>query len=78
MTKKTTILFPPKLYLQLEHIAHQQKTSVAHLVREAAVKYYLMPDRKKRIKAADALASLQMPVSNWETMENEINDGRLG
>lgn len=78
MTKKTTILFPPKLYRQLERLAKQQGTSVAHLVREAAIHRYLLPDRESRLEALKALTSMQLPVSDWPQMEREIMEGRLG
>lgn len=78
LTKKTTILFSPKLYRQLERLAEEQKTSVAHLIRKAAIQCYLMPDRRTRMEAVKALAAMQLPVADWPTMEREIEKGRLG
>lgn len=78
MTKKTTILFPPKMYRQLERVAKRQGTSVAHLVREAAIQRYLLSDRKERLEALKALTAMQLPVADWPTMEREIMEGRLG
>lgn len=78
MTKKTTILFPPKLYRELERLAKKEKTSVAHLVRDAAIRRYLLPDRKTRLEAVKAIAAMQLPVSDWPQMEREIAEGRLG
>lgn len=72
LTKKTTILFPPKIYHRLAHLAHRQKTSVAHLVRQAAIQYYLVPDRRSRLGALEALAKMELPVSDWSKMEQEI------
>lgn len=78
LTKKTTILFPPKMYHRLERLAHQQGTSVASLIRQAAIRQYLLPlpDRQARLEAAAAIAAMQLPVSDWPTMEREINEGR--
>lgn len=78
LTKKTTILFSPKIYHQLEHVAQQRKTSVAHLVRQAAIQCYLVPDRRTRLAAVEALAAMELPVADWPQMEREIQQGRLG
>lgn len=78
LTKKTTILFPPKMYRQLEHVAKQQGTSVAHLVRQAAIQRYLLPDRRTRLDAAKAIAAMNLPVGDWRTMEKEIVKGAFG
>ena len=77
MTKKTTILFPPKVYRQLEHVAEQRGTSVADLIRRAAIQCYLVPDQRTRLAAVEAIAAMNLPVADWETMEREIAQGRL-
>ena len=77
LTKKTTILFSPDLYHQLEIIAETAKTSVAELVRRAVVKQYLLSDKKKRLEAVEHLAKIGGPVSDWQTMEEDIIKGRL-
>lgn len=78
LTKKTTILFAPKMYKQLERLAEERGTSVAHLVRQAAIQCYLVPDRRTRMEAVRALAAMQLPVADWPQMEREIEEGRLG
>lgn len=78
LTKKTTILFPPKVYQHLERVAKKEGTSVAHLVRQAAIQRYLLPDRTARLEALKALASMQLPVADWPQMEREIVEGALG
>ena len=78
LTKKTTILFSPKIYRQLERVAEKQGTSVAHLVRKAAIQCYLVPDRRTRLEAVKALAAMELPVADWPQMEREIGKGRLG
>lgn len=78
LTKKTTILFSPKIYRQLERIAKEQKSSVAQLVRVAAIQRYLLPDQKTRREAVAAIAAMQLPVADWPQMEREIGKGRLG
>lgn len=76
-TKKTTILFPPKMYRQLKRLAEQRGTSVAHMVREAAIRCYLIPNPRTRRDAAEAIAAMSLPVSDWSQMEREIAEGRL-
>ena len=77
LTKKTTLLFTPDLYHQLEALAEVTKTSVAHLVRQAVVQQYFLADRKKRAAAVQALAKMDLPAADWETMEQETLRGRL-
>ena len=78
LTKKTTILFAPKVYRQLERLAKQRGTSVGHLVRQAAIQCYLLPDRRTRLEAVAALATMQLPVAGWATMKDEIAKGAQG
>lgn len=78
LTKKTTILFEPKIYRQLEQVAGKQGVSVAHLVRQAAIQRYLLTDRKTRRQAAEAIAAMRLPVGDWLHMEREIVEGALG
>lgn len=77
LTKKTTILFSPDLYRQLEDIAKVTKTSVAQLIRQAVIRQYLLSDKKKRLEAVEHLAKIGGPVADWETMEQEIIKGHL-
>lgn len=78
LTKKATILFAPKMYAQLGRLAKQRRTSIAQLVRRAAIQCYLVPDRRTRLEAVEAIAAMNLPVSDWPTMEAEITRGALG
>lgn len=78
LTKKTTILFSPTMYRRLAQVARAQGMSVAHLIRQAAIQCYLLPDRRTRLEAAQALAAMALPVADWSTMEQEIVRGRAG
>ena len=75
MTKKTTILFPPALYKQLEKVARQQDRSVGDLVREAAAVHYGSAGVRARVKAIDDLARLGADVGEPEELEAEILRG---
>lgn len=77
LTKKTTILFTPELYRQLHNIAKTLKISVAELLRQAAIKQYLLSDKKRRLEAVKHLSQIGGPVSDWETMEKEIIKSHL-
>ena len=78
LTKKTTILFAPDFYHQLETLAEASKTSVANLIRQAVTQQYFLADRKKRAAAVHALGKMRLPVADWQTMEREITRGALG
>ena len=78
LSKKTTILFSPKIYRQLEQVAKERHTSVGQLVRQAAIQCYLVPDKRTRLEAVQALAAMQLPVGNWYSMKDEIEKGRSG
>lgn len=77
LSKKTTILFSPDLYRQLEDIAEASKISVAELIRQAVIKQYLLSDKKKRLAAVEHLAKIGGPISDWKTIEKEIIKGHL-
>lgn len=78
LTKKTTILFSPDIYNQLEEMAKTLKTSVAELIRRAIVKQYLFPSKEQRLKSVEHLSNIGGSVSDWETMEKEIMKDTLG
>ena len=77
MTKKTTILFPPNVYRQLERVAREQGVSVAQLVRQAAIQSYLLADQRTRREAVRAIAAMNLPVGSWREMEVETTRARL-
>ena len=77
MTKKTTILFPPKLYTHLERVARGQSRSVGDLVREAVAVQYGAEGLAERVKAIEALARVNAPVGEPEELEAEIQKGAL-
>lgn len=77
LTKKTTILFSPDLYRQLQDIAAATKTSIAQLIRQAIIKQYLLSDKKKRLEAVEHLAKIGGPVSDWQTLEEQVTKGHL-
>jgi len=71
LTKKTMILFPPALHRRLKKIAKDRHTSLGELVRSACEREYCGPTVEERLAAVRELASMNLPVSDWETMERE-------
>ncbi len=77
MTKKTTILFPPRLYRQLEKVARQQGRSVGELVRDAVEVQYGKGGVAARLQAIEALSRLDASTGSPEDLEVEIEKGAL-
>ena len=76
MTKKSTILFPPILYRELQVAARQQGRSVGDLVREAVEIQYGSGGVAARLRAVDALAQLDDDVpDDPRQIESEIVRG---
>lgn len=71
LTKKTTILFPPDMYVRLASLAAQRNSSVGELVREACRVQYSLTSRAERHALVDRLAARNLPVGTVEEMERE-------
>ncbi len=71
LTKKTTILLQPDLHRRLTHLADQQGTSLGELVRSACEKQYGIGRSEERMRAARAIAALELPVSEPAQMKRE-------
>ena len=71
LTKKTTILFSPRLYGQLARLAEQRHSSVGKLVREACQTQYSLSTPGERLELVSELAGLCLPVGTPEEMERE-------
>jgi hypothetical protein len=71
LTKKTTILFSPRLHDRLARLAKKNKTSIGELVRHACEQRYFLPGREERIAAARKLASFHLPVGTPGQMKRE-------
>ena len=63
LTKKTTILFSPKLHRRLSRLAASRGVSLGELVREACENRYGVVGSEGRVEAAHALAALALPVA---------------
>ena len=78
LTKRTTLLFDSDVWKQLGQVAKAEHTSVAHLVRKAVIERYLLSDRERRLAAVEAMRRMNCPVGDWQTIEREVLEGRLG
>jgi hypothetical protein len=77
LTKKATILFPPKLYKRLVAVAREQKRSVGELLRDAALIQYGEGGIASRLKAVEELAQLNATTAEPDQLEEEIKRGAL-
>jgi hypothetical protein len=75
MTKKTTILFPPKLYEDLERVAKEQGRSVGELVRDATEIQYGVGGVAARLRAVELMSKLETPIAEPEELEEQISKG---
>ena len=75
MTKKTTILFTPKLYKHLESVARRQKRSVGELVRDAVEVPYGEGGVDARLRAVEAMSKLNASIGEPTELEDQIVKG---
>ena len=69
MTDRLQVILPPDLHQLLKQRAAAEAKSVGQLLREYARFCLELPARAERIAAADRLCALELPVADWETME---------
>ena len=71
LTKKTTILLPPRLHKQLTLLARERQVSVGHLIRFACQRQYGLASKEDRLKAVGELCRLELPVATVARMKKE-------
>jgi len=71
LSERLEIRLSSETMAMLRRQADARHTSIAQLVRET-IEQALRNDREERRKAAEALCSLELPVSHWDEMEKEI------
>ena len=72
LSKRVEVLFDPKQYSELEHVAQRNGKSVGALVREAVERQFLQPTRRQKLAAVRRLTSQQMDWPPWEELKEQI------
>ncbi len=77
LTERTQVLLTPEQRARVEREAARRDVSVGAIIREA-IDHYTVPRTRPREEALAELFSLEAPVDDWQTMEEEIRTGALG
>ena len=75
--KRTQILFPEQQLQLLRREAGERHCSIGALVREAVSRHYVGYSQGARREAARRIVAMELPVSDWDEMEREIERGML-
>lgn len=74
---RAEIQFDPDQYQRLEGIAKQHGVSLAELIRETVLERY-SPAAAKSQQALEEICNLQIPLGDWESLEEEIAQAHGG
>lgn len=74
--RQARILFEPEEYDKLEILAEQQGTSVPDLIRKAVRDRYVLA-RADRTRALEEILRLEIPMADWTTLEEEIEQAHV-
>lgn len=75
--RRAEIQFEPDQYQRLEGIARQHGVSLSELIRETVLERYT-PAANKSQQALEAICNLQIPLEDWESLEEEIAQAHGG
>jgi hypothetical protein len=74
-SRRAQVLLEPETYHLLEQIAEREGTSISELIRIAIEKIFTgSPERRQR--ALEGIVALELPIADWEELEQEILDAR--
>lgn len=77
--RRLTIALPEAEYKALKELARKTGKTMGAIVREALKQTVFAPrPDKSRMRAVRELASLSVPVGDWEEIEREIEEGFTG
>lgn len=77
LTKRTNVLLTPEEDRALQEWAVAAGKSKGAIIRELLDKALVGKGSAKALEAAEFLVSLSLPVSDWDQMERETEEGRL-
>ena len=75
LTRRLQVLLDEERYGWLEHVAQQQGTTVAALVRDALDRAYPVEGLRADVAADRFLARPPVDLGSWEEAKREIEDG---
>ena len=71
LSKKTTILLPPRLHQRLSRLAKHRRISLGQLIRQACERQYGLASEEERLGAVTELEALELPVDDPQAMKAE-------
>ena len=74
--KRTQVLLSEEQYERLTREARSRGESMGSLIREAVDRAY-DDDRERKLKLVEEIAAMNLPVSDWDEMEEEIIRGHV-
>ena len=75
LTKRVQVRFSSAQFRRLRALAQTQGRSLGALVRQAVDEVYPQPVERGSLEAVRQMAALQLPVADWERMEQESAQG---
>ena len=74
--KRTQVLLSEEQYERIAREARARGESMGSLIREAVDRAY-DDDRERKLKLVKEIAAMNLPVSDWDEMEEEIIRGHV-
>lgn len=75
-TKQAKVLLEPEEYAVLEDLSKKRGTTLSELIREAVRDRYILL-KAERTKALEEIFRLEIPVTDWATFEEEIEQAHV-
>ena len=76
-SERTQVLLSPEQVARLKRMAAREGRSVGAVIRDA-VDSYVDPGDDARLRAAQSIIGMNLPVDDWEVMKEQIMRSQLG